>query len=99
MFIPKVKFSHLKTASKSTWKDISSFFAYLWLVLVVIFNWSKEFSPIGKTYSFFIPKLVVIFVGALITGIPFLLLVPIAFLPVGLVVPVFFVAFVAMFRN
>lgn len=99
MFIPKVKYSHIKTAAKSTWKEVAAFFIYLWLMLVVIFNWSKGFSPVGRTYSFLIPKLIIVAMGALVTGIPFLLLVPIAFLPVGLVVPIFFAAFIAVFRN
>lgn len=94
---PRVRFSHIRKSAADTWKEVSTFFVLLWFVLFILFNWSKEFAAINAAHSFFIPKIIVILIGALTTGIPFLLLVPVAFLPARVVAPIFFVGFIVVF--
>lgn len=97
LMFPEVKLSHIRKSAADTWKEVSTFFTFLWFGLFILFNWSKEFATINAAYSFLIPKMIVILIGALVTGIPFLLLVPIAFLPTRVVAPIFFVGFVVVF--
>lgn len=99
LMFKRVKFIHVQESVRTTWRELSAFFRYAWLVCIVLFNWSKEFSSVGSAYSFFLPKILVISIGTFMTSIPFLFLLPVAFLPLRIVAPVLFVAFIIMFAH
>lgn len=99
LMFKRVKFIHIQESVRMTWRDLSVFFRYVWLICIILFNWSKEFSSVGSAYNFFLPKILVVTIGTFMTSIPFLFLLPLAFLPLRIVAPVLFVSFVILFVH
>jgi hypothetical protein len=92
-------FYHLKEATLFTWKATATFFRFFWFGLVILLHWLRGFSFFNEAYAFLVPKLLIIVVGLLVTNIPLWLLIPISFLPIAVVGPVFFVAFVVALAH
>lgn len=94
MFL-RVKPSHIRESVVFTWITVAVFFRYLWFCVIVLTDWLRGFSLVDKwVYVFFLPKVLVVVVGLLVTNIPLWLLIPFAFLPVQVVGPIFFIAFI-----
>lgn len=88
-------FSHLKESTTFTWKAVATFFTFFWFGIVAVSGWLKEFPLINKWYySFLLPKALIVIVGLLVTPIPLWLLVPLSFVPLPIIAPIFFVAFI-----
>lgn len=88
-------FSQLKESIIFTFKVAGVFFKFFWLGIVAISGWLKEFPLINKWYySFLLPKALIVIVGLLVTSIPLWLLIPLSFVPLPIIAPIFFVAFI-----
>lgn len=75
-------------------------FNFFFYAIVALIDWLKVFPLIDKWFtSFFLPKVVVVVVGLLVTPIPLIWLLIISFLPPGIVFSVFFVAFIYAFAH
>lgn len=88
-------FFHLKEAVIFTWRAVATFFKFFFFGIIALSDWLKEFPFINKWYySFLLPKALIILVGYLVTSIPLWLLILLSFLPLPVIAPLFFVAFI-----
>ena len=69
---------------------------FTWLVVQALIEWLKGFAFVMSTFQRFAPPLGIILLGSLITELPFWALCIAALLPIGFVLPVFVVLFIAM---
>jgi hypothetical protein len=93
-------FSNLKESTLWTFALFGTFLAYLWFGTIALTDWMKGFALVDKWFfTFFLTKVGVALIGLLMTPFPLWLLIAISFLPLPVVLPIFFIAFIVMFKQ
>jgi hypothetical protein len=89
---------NLKESTVFTFSLVVVFFRFFWFAIIALTDWLKGFAFINTwVFSFLLPKIGIIFIGHLITSLPWWLLVLLSFAPPGIVGAIFFVAFIVQF--
>ncbi len=93
-------FSNLKESTLWTLAFFAIFFRYLWLGIIALSDWLKGFALVDKWFfTFFLTKVAIVLVGLLMTPIPLWILLGVSFLPLPVILSIFFVAFIVMFKQ
>jgi hypothetical protein len=93
-------FSILKESALWTFLIFKRFFQGVWFGIIALTEWLKGFSFIDQWFfTFLLPKLAIIFIGSLSTHIPLWILLIVSFMPIPIVGPLFFVAFIVMLAH
>lgn len=88
-------FSHLKESTSVLASGIKVFCTFFFFGVVALSDWLKGFALINQwIFVFLIPKILVIAIGYLVTPFPLWFLVPLSFLPIRILLPIFFLAFI-----
>jgi hypothetical protein len=92
-------------------RNLFESFIYVCKVIVLIFRtitfgivalaeWLGGFTLVDAWFfKFFLPKVMIVLIGMLVTPMPWWIIIFISFLPVRIIGPVFFVAFIIMFKQ
>jgi hypothetical protein len=81
-------------------KAIGAFFNILAFGVTALSDWSRGFAPVNKWFFvFFLPKMMIVAIGLIVTSIPWWILIGLSFLPTRVIGPIFFIAFIIMFKQ
>jgi hypothetical protein len=93
-------FSYLRESTAWTFALFGRFLFIVWFGMIALTEWLKGFALVDKWFfTVFLGKVVIILVGMLMTSIPLWILFLISFLPVSVIGPLFFIAFIVMLSQ
>ncbi|MEZ0209137.1 MAG: hypothetical protein ACAH17_03105 [Candidatus Paceibacterota bacterium] len=93
-------FSVLKDSTVWVFFALVSFCQAIWFGGIALTEWLQGFAFVDEwLLTFLLPKIAVVLLGLWVTSIPLWALLLISFLPIGIVAPLFFIAFIVMLAH